>query len=410
MRKIVVFLVLAILLSSCSTIDFHKRGKQHLNTLASDDFHGRGYVHGGMKKAENYIAKELKKFKLKSPYHEYRQSFKFPINVIEESHLIQEDKELKFGIDYLVSPDAPEIQLVNQKIVKINIEKPIKLGENEIPYIDLSQFSDSLNEKEIKNLVELYKAQFSPRVVMLRKEKMIHSLAQKQNQIPTIYVHPEKIKFDLPIDFSVKSTFNSSFFANNIIAMAEGESSDSAYVLTAHYDHLGQVGETVFNGANDNASGASLLLNLAEYYSKNKPKYDTYFCFYAAEEPGLIGSKYSSENFPIDLKQIKFLINTDIVGTGVDGIAIVFGLAMPEYSKKMIKINDEKKYVVKVEPRGEACNSDHCFFHRKGVRTFFLYTMGGDVFYHDPLDRPEHLPLTVFNGLGNLIIDFLYQL
>ncbi len=72
---------------------------------------------------------------------------------------------------------------------------------------------------------------------------------------------------------------------------------DSFLVFSAHYDHLGQMGKDIyFPGANDNASGTSMLLNLAKYYSQNRPKYSVLFIAFGGEEAGLIGSEYYVKN------------------------------------------------------------------------------------------------------------------
>ena len=73
--------------------------------------------------------------------------------------------------------------------------------------------------------------------------------------------------------------------------------------------------DTYFPGANDNASGISLLLNLAHYYAANPRPYSIGFICFAGEEAGLIGSKYFTEHPLVPLKNIRFLINTDLAGT-----------------------------------------------------------------------------------------------
>ena len=82
---------------------------------------------------------------------------------------------------------------------------------------------------------------------------------------------------------------------------------------------------TFFPGANDNASGVAMLLQLANYYSKpeNQPDYSICFIAFTGEELGLLGSKYYVQNPLFPLNQIKLLINMDMVGTGDEGITIV---------------------------------------------------------------------------------------
>jgi hypothetical protein len=70
------------------------------------------------------------------------------------------------------------------------------------------------------------------------------------------------------------------------------------------------------------------------------------------------------------------------------------------------EVNEAGNYVVKINPRGKAANSDHYWFTEKGVRAFFLYTLGGIKAYHDVFDKAETLPLTEYEDLFKLIVEF----
>ena len=186
---------------------------------------------------------------------------------------------------------------------------------------------------------------------------------------------------------------------------------DSFIFITAHYDHLGLMGKgTYFPGANDNASGIALLLNLAEYFSKHPPRFTLVFLALSGEEPGLLGSQYFCENPTVELSRIKFLVNLDLAGTGDEGIVVVNGSIFPKYFDMLLKINDKEKLLPLIKKRGEACNSDHCPFYRKGVPSFFIYTTGGSKAYHDLNDRPENLTYTGFEGVVVLLADFIQQI
>jgi Zn-dependent M28 family amino/carboxypeptidase len=170
--------------------------------------------------------------------------------------------------------------------------------------------------------------------------------------------------------------------------------------------------DAYFPGANDNASGTAMLLNLAKYYSKpeNKPDYSIAFMSFSAEEVGLLGSKYYSENPLFPLKNIKFLINLDMVGTGSEGIKIVNSTVFKTEYDKLVKINEEKKYLKTISKRGEAANSDHYYFYKNGVRSFFIYTLGKEYKeYHNINDKPP-LPLTEYEDLFRLLRNFVKDL
>lgn len=106
--------------------------------------------------------------------------------------------------------------------------------------------------------------------------------------------------------------------AANVVAFLPGLSSEKVIVVTAHYDHVGTgrpnaEGDSIYNGADDNASGTAALLVLAEYFSKNRPQHGMVFVALDAEEMGLRGAKALVENFPLPLKQILLNVNMDML-------------------------------------------------------------------------------------------------
>jgi Zn-dependent M28 family amino/carboxypeptidase len=213
-----------------------------------------------------------------------------------------------------------------------------------------------------------------------------------------------------PVSFkaNIENKLIKDFKAANVCAVVKGTAKpDSMIFITAHYDHLGGMGaDTYFPGANDNASGVSLLLNLAKYYAQHPQKYSIGFILFAGEEAGLIGSKYFTENPLVPLKNIRFLTNTDLAGTGEEGITVVNATEFPAAFAMMNAVNDEGKFLVKINARGKAANSDHYFFSEKGVPAFFFYTLGGIKAYHDVFDKAATLPLNEHEHLFKLMIRF----
>jgi Zn-dependent M28 family amino/carboxypeptidase len=206
----------------------------------------------------------------------------------------------------------------------------------------------------------------------------------------------------------IKNRYLHGYKTQNIIGYVPGTACpDSFMVFTAHYDHLGLMGRhTYFPGANDNASGVAMVLSLARYFNAHPQRFSVVFIFFSGEELGLLGSGYFTENSPIRLSMVKFLVNLDLVGTGSDGITVVNATAFPDQFEMLSLINNRGAYVNGIKQRGSACNSDHCPFFRRGVPCFYIYTMGGIAAYHDPDDRPETLPLTAFEGLTRLLVEF----
>jgi Zn-dependent M28 family amino/carboxypeptidase len=238
-------------------------------------------------------------------------------------------------------------------------------------------------------------------------------VSQKEKPYPSFQVlstafeaKPKRVFIDL------ESKFIPNFTTSNVIGYlpAAKKAKKKPYLLvTAHYDHLGKMGKnTFFPGANDNASGVGMLLYLAQMLSlQHDPNYNYVFIAFGAEEAGLVGSRYFVEHPLFELKQIKFLLNTDIMGSGEEGITAVNATLFKTEFEKLTQINLEGNYIAQVKSRGPAANSDHYFFTEKGVPAFFVYTMGPNKHYHDIEDKAEALSYAAFEPLAQLLLQFM---
>jgi Zn-dependent M28 family amino/carboxypeptidase len=186
------------------------------------------------------------------------------------------------------------------------------------------------------------------------------------------------------------------------------EKPDSFLVVTAHYDHLGKMGDfAIFPGANDNASGVAMMLDLAKTFSKKPPKYSVLFIAFAGEEAGLLGSLYYTENPVLPLSKIKFLLNLDLMATGDKGLTAVNGTVHPELFDLLRTCNSIGSYLPVINARGKASNSDHYYFSEKGVPSMFIYLMGDYHQYHDVGDTYEAVTFSKYNEAFLLMKEFL---
>jgi Zn-dependent M28 family amino/carboxypeptidase len=194
----------------------------------------------------------------------------------------------------------------------------------------------------------------------------------------------------------------------NVLGYVKGtQFPDSFIVFTAHYDHLGMLGKSaLFAGANDNASGIAMMLDLASYYAKNPPTYSVMFIAFAAEEAGLIGSQFYVANPVIALNKMVVLINLDLMATGDKGLTAVNATEFPELFNKLTEINRIYNFLPSVNPRGKAANSDHYPFSEAGVKAFFFYLMGEYNAYHDVYDVYEAVTFSKYNQAYQLIKRF----
>jgi aminopeptidase YwaD len=385
-----------------------------VDTMASESMHGRGYVNNGDKIAANYIKNEFAKFGLKSFTSDFYQSFSFSINTFPSEISVRvDDKQLSPGKDFIIYAHSPgssgtyETLIADDLLVKKKRKFKKFLKQN---------FSDKIvivndTGKQTNELQNIIGNSIHAKAIVALKDKLTLSMAQTVSDYPIIEILRTSLnKNPKQISFDVKNVFIPEYPSQNVIGYVQGSVfPDSFIVFSAHYDHLGQMGPDVyFPGANDNASGCAMLLNLAKYYSKpeNKPKYSVAFISFGAEEVGLVGSKYFTEHPVFSLKSIRFLLNMDIMGTGEDGITVVNGSLFKKEFEKLKQINTESDLIKEVRIRGKAANSDHYYFSENGVKAFFIYTLGGIKAYHDIYDRPETLPLNEFENLFKLIVKF----
>jgi aminopeptidase YwaD len=354
-----------------------------IKKLTSKECFGRGYLNNGLDIAAKYIASELKRFKAEPLFATgYFQWFDFDVNTFPDKMNVKiNGKLLKPGIDFIPNPESGSAK------GKYTLQK-----------------KDSIN----------YVTENSPvPIIVSLKRKLTYSVATSSVAYCGVeLLNTGQYKNLQTIDLNIESKVLTKYINKNICAFVKGTSqNDTVIVLTAHYDHLGGIGKkTYFPGANDNASGVSMLLNLVKYYTEHPPKYKTVFVFFAGEEAGLLGSKYFVDNATLDLTRIKFLINLDLLGTGDDGIMVVNATEFKSQFEKLKKVNDERKYVKEIRQRGKARNSDHYWFSEKGVPCFFIYTLGGIKAYHDVFDTEKTLPLTDYGDVFRLLTAFLKDL
>lgn len=357
--------------------------RQVIKFLTSKKCYGRGYFKNGLNTAANYIAGELKRQQAEPLFPaNFYQPFTFNVNTFPGKIKLKVDgKKLEPGIDFIVSPESKGIK-----------------GNFFVQKKDSVTYVGGTSDQ--------------PLALNIRK-KLTFSVAQEEANYCEIDLLATSNESPIQnVEITIQNKLVRDFPNKNICAFIPGvKNNDSMIVFSAHYDHLGGMGkQAFFPGANDNASGVSVLLNLVKYYNSNPPRYKTLFLFFAGEEAGLMGSHYFVESKAVDLKKIKFLINLDLLATGDDGIMVVNASVFEKQFELLNKINTEKNLVKEIKKRGKARNSDHYWFSEAGVPSFFIYTLGGVTYYHDVMDRAETLPLTDYVDVMRLITSFVEQL
>jgi Zn-dependent M28 family amino/carboxypeptidase len=245
-------------------------------------------------------------------------------------------------------------------------------------------------------------------LIFKNNANLVWSVAMEFAKFPILYFKKGSFpKLVLKLNIKIEAS-HKVHGTQNVIGMIKGKKyPDSLIVFTAHYDHLGMMGkDAIFPGANDNASGVAMMLDLAQFYAKNKPDYSVAFIAFAGEEIGLLGSYYFVYNPLIELNKIALLINMDLMSTGDEGLTAVNATEFPFLFENLNICNSIGNYLPNIAPRGKAANSDHHPFTEKGVPSFFFYLRGNYHHYHDVEDVYELITLSKYNEAFQLIRDF----
>lgn len=170
--------------------------------------------------------------------------------------------------------------------------------------------------------------------------------------------------------------------------------SNEYFVFGAHFDHLGwgnfnslyQGEPQIHNGADDNASGTTGLLELSEKFAsiKDNLKRSIIFFAFSGEEMGLLGSNYLVNNFPVPIENVVSMFNMDMIGRLNENSLIVYGTGTSSNWKDIL--NEKNKYDFKLTFNDEGFGpSDHSSFYGKKIPVLFFFT-GTHSDYHRPSD------------------------
>ncbi len=403
---------------------------EDVDRLCSEEFAGRGYVANGHVRAAFFVSERFETLGLQQVVSapggrkNWFQPFRFSINLIENGSLTLNDKDIDLGEVFIVNKYSGAAEVEGNvvdlgyglkertyrkaagKIVAFRSGWPEKIRDNQEARDELSDLADMMARIEAI-------AEYDPLGFIVLQPKLTHGFVRGQTPFPVL----EMLEADWPrrvkhASITVESDL-SNIRSQNVIGMIPGTyQPDSVVVICAHYDHLGAVGDAIFTGANDNASGMAMMLSMAAYFSQpdHRPEKSLLFIAFGAEEVGLVGSNFYVNRDPVvPLSQMNFLLNLDLMGNGVDGIMAVGGRDFPNLHQALADLNEDMEAVPVVRARSNAPNSDHYWFLQQGVKGFFIYTMGGPSHYHDVFDTAENLEFSKYVEVRMLLIAFLEE-
>ena len=199
--------------------------------------------------------------------------------------------------------------------------------------------------------------------------------------------------------------------SQNVLAYIEGsEFPNEVIVISAHYDHLGMKGEEVYNGADDNASGSSAVMELAQSFQLakkqgNGPKRSILFLHFTGEELGLFGSKFYIEHPAFSLDSTVVDLNIDMVGRvdekHFDNKEYIYLIGSNRLSQDVHKISQEANktythlkldytYNSQEDPNRYYTRSDHYNFAKNNIPVIFYFN-GTHADYHRTTDTADKI-------------------
>jgi len=223
-------------------------------------------------------------------------------------------------------------------------------------------------------------------------------------------VRPMSFATGIKAFLSVNARFEEKRPTRNVLGKISGSDpqlKDEAVIIGAHMDHLGvdPLGE-VMNGANDNASGTAVVMEIARVMKLNRarPKRTIIFALWAAEEQGLLGSRYFADHPLVPLEKTVAYLNMDMVGHGSGNVnfrGIYYG---PEVWE-VLQARLPKEILDYVRPgRGGPGGSDHSSFLAKGVPAFAIMTEGYHFKYHQANDVVELIKPELLKKTGEFVL------
>ena len=239
---------------------------------------------------------------------------------------------------------------------------------------------------------------------------------------------PQKVKLkgrEVSFDSTTK---RATVRLDNLVGVLRGtdpELREEYVLLGAHYDHIGYGPRTrIGYGANDNGSGVTAMLEVAQALAASPPRRSVIFASFTAEEDGLFGSKALAEDLPVPREQLVAMVNLDQIGFGADDEVSALGTSKnPEFQKLLTRARKLHKTGVKKVHMGKRKElggdirlferSDHYSFHAIDVPTLFFFEglpLSDNKDYHTWRDTVEGVDLDKVTATARLVFNTVWIL
>lgn len=451
-----------------------------LDILASDSFEGRKAGKQGETAAADYIADRLQKYGIKKaprnsyfqPISYYEQSYVkkhfyagdvdfsdhyYYYNSYGQANIIESNEVIFIGYGAISDhyDDLSGLDIKDKVVMmlsgnpcdkngdpytrtsKVNWIDAVKelspkavlvIREGFMPFTDLSSYSPysfyvEAGEKKIPDIrinEELANILLSP------VNKTVKQIIYETER----YGKPQSASIQYPLKIYGERAFRSTG-SSNVIGYIEGSEFKNEYiVVTAHYDHEGKDNNVIYNGADDNASGVSSVLEMARIFALAKkagkgPKRSIVFLFPTAEEAGLFGSYHYVNNPVFSLNKTVACVNIDMLGridkiyeNRTDDYVYVSShsemsgtlpIRLEEINKGSYKLTTDYKYSTPGDPERYFERSDQYNFATKNIPSVF-FTSGDHEDYHRSTDDTDKINFKALQKRTQLVFLFIWSL
>lgn len=234
-----------------------------------------------------------------------------------------------------------------------------------------------------------------------------------------------ELRAEIPVEFEF-SADRGTVITENVVGYIEGSTIPDEYVfITAHYDHIGVIDGKINYGADDNGSGTAMVLELARVFAEarkegKQPDRSVVFLFFTAEEIGLLGSEFYTDNPIVPLRNTVTDLNIDMIGRtdeiytdNQDDTPYIYLIGADRISQRLHDISEEVndrytqlkldyKYNDPNDPQRLYYRSDHYNFARYGIPSIF-YFRGLHPDYHKPTDTIDKVEFDTIVHVGKLV-------
>lgn len=400
MKQYSLLLILLIQFSiSSSAQDVNKYIKEKevtkiIKTLASDDMRGRSALSpADINKAADFIETQFKKAGLKplDGASGYRQEFqkvklsRTSLDVVVNGQPVNHDRLLLSSTD---------------KSIMMDISTPVDTIGKDQPFFPTLSAFERMNGNRIILVAKEHEANFKTAQSYLGRPKILDPDFSSTGS--KLYL----FDLDKPTNISVKATQTQEVITMaNVAGMLPGKSRPNEKIIfSGHYDHIGirtaVEGDSIANGADDDASGTTAVITLAKYFSKiNSNERSLIFVAFTAEEIGGFGSKYFSQQLNPD--EIIAMFNIEMIGKPSkwgQNAAFITGFERSDFGKILQKNLEGTAFQMHPDPYPEQnlfYRSDNATLARLGVPAHSISTdeIPTDPYYHKVSDEVSTLDM-----------------